>query len=637
MKNDYQQYIFKSRYARYLPEEGRRETWEETVGRYIAFMVSKHRVLGDTFDGTQTDIPANVLKDSILNQEVMPSMRALMTAGKALERDHVAGYNCAYLPIDHPRAFDEAMYILLCGTGVGFSVERQSINKLPEVSEEFYETDTTISVADSKIGWASALRELISLLYAGKEPKYDLSKVRPAGSRLKTFGGRASGPGPLEALFKNAIRIFRGAAGRKLNSLECHDLMCYIADAVVVGGVRRSACISLSNLTDDRMRRAKTGSWFLETENPQRGLANNSVAYTEKPDLESFMKEWKTLYKSKVGERGIINRTAFQKKAKAIGRDPDHEFGVNPCGEIILRPFQFCNLTEVIVRPEDTLDDLKRKVAHATILGTLQATLTDFRYLRKIWKRNCEEEALLGVSFTGIMDNKGMCEVRDGYSSHKEYTLPYILRELKQIAIETNKVWADKLGINKAAAITCVKPSGTVSQLVNSSSGIHPRHYKYFIRTVRNDKKDPLAQFLVEQGVPYVEDDNDYLFRFPMKAPSHSITQDEIGAIEQLKLWKIYADHWCDHNPSQSILYTDDDFLEVGAWVWKNFDSIGGLSFFPHNDHVLENSPYMPITEEEYQERKEGFPDVNWEDFNETEDTTTGSQEYACVSGQCDI
>lgn len=635
MQTDYQKYIHKSRYARWRDEDGRRETWGETVQRYVDFFADKFMDRGEYASSK------DFLRSAITNLEVMPSMRCLMSAGKALERDNVAGYNCAYLPIDHPRAFDEAMYILLCGTGVGYSVERQCIQRLPEVAEEIYETDTTIKVSDSKIGWASAFRELLSLLYSGKEPQWDVSRVRPAGSRLKTFGGRASGPEPLERLFRNAVRIFKGARGRNLTSLECHDLMCYIADTVVVGGVRRSACICLSNLSDDRMRTAKYGEWYLE--NPQRALANNSVAYTEKPDFRSFLNEWATLYKSKSGERGIVNREAFRKKCRKIGRDENHEWGMNPCGEIILRPNQFCNLTEVVIRPEDTLETLKTKVRYATILGTLQATLTDFRYLRPIWKKNTEEEALLGVSLTGIMDHPIMSGRSDAskWGSVVSQDLPDWLEELKQVAKETNEEWANILGINSAAAITCCKPSGTVSQLVDCSSGIHPRLFPYYIRTVRTDRCDPLGLMLAEQGVPYSQDQYNYYFRFPMKSPEYSTLAKDMSALEQLKMWKIYADYWCDHNPSQTIYYTEDTFMEVGQWVWSHFDQIGGLSFFPHTDNVYENNPYIEITKEKYEELASTFPqEIDWDALvtYEKVDSTTGTQEYACSAlGGCEI
>jgi len=592
------------------------------------------------------------LEKAILNLEVMPSMRSLAAAGPALDRDNVAGYNCAYVAVDSPRAFDEAMYILMCGTGVGFSVERQYIAELPVVAESFHDSDTIIAVADSKIGWAKSLRELISMLYAGQVPKWDVSKVRPAGAKLKTFGGRASGPEPLVKLFKFTVETFKRAAGRKLNSIECHDLMCKIAEIVVVGGVRRSAMISLSNLTDERMRTAKSGQWWLE--DGQRALANNSVCYTEKPDVGIFMREWESLYESKSGERGIFNREAALKTIPDRRKESGYkDYGCNPCSEIILRSKQFCNLTEVIVRHNDTFDDLKRKVRIATILGTIQATLTDFRYLSKDWEKNTKEEALLGVSFTGIMDHPIMSDHCDygvydewvakvGHDGSKEI-LATVLEQLRDYAIEVNREWAAKLGVNPAAAITCVKPSGTVSQLVDSSSGIHPRFSEYYIRRVRADKKDPLSQLMIDQGVPYESDKmnpSTWVFSFPMKAPEGAITNKDVTAIGQLELWKLYQEHWCEHKPSITVFYKDSEFLEVEAWVYKNFDSVSGISFLPHTDHTYEQAPYEAITKEEYERMTAAMPkEIDWSQLSkyEVEDTTTSSKEFACSGNSCEI
>lgn len=647
--DDYQKYIHQSRYARYLDSEGRRETWEETVDRYITYFDSK---LSYRYSMDDHGLIYSEVRQAILDMEVMPSMRCMMTAGEALDRDNVAGYNCAYLAVDSPRAFDEAMYVLLCGTGVGFSVERQYVQKLPEVSEEFHETDTTIIVADSKIGWAKSYRELISMLYAGQIPKWDVSKVRPSGSRLKTFGGRASGPEPLIDLFQFTVEIFKEASGRKLTSLECHDIMCKVADIVVVGGVRRSALISLSNLTDERMRKAKSGQWW--EANPQRALSNNSVAYTEKPDVGIFLREMESLYESKSGERGIFNREAARKAAARSGRrETDSiEFGCNPCSEIILRPKQFCNLTEVVVRPSDTFDDLRRKVEIATILGTMQSTLTDFRYLSSAWKRNTEEERLLGVSLTGIMDHPVLSGSGDmpnqlaesmGVDSRikTKDLLPALLYKLKEVAIETNKKWANKLGINPSVAITCVKPSGTVSQLVDSSSGIHPRFSPYYIRTVRSDNKDPLTQFLIAQGVPHEpaigKESTTTVFSFPKKAPDTSVVENDVSALEQLELWKIYQEHWCEHKPSVTIYYSDDEYPKVMAWLWDHFDEISGISLLPKSDHSYKQAPYQEITEEKYNELIKGMPEIKWEDFTEESDNTTGSQEMACTGNSCEV
>ena len=639
LPTDYQQFIATSRYARWREEDGRRETWEETVQRYCDFFIERTPKLPK---GTFKE-----LERSILNLEVMPSMRCLMTAGPALERDNVAGYNCSYVAIDNIRALDELMYVLLCGTGVGFSVERQYINQLPEVPDELQETDTVITVRDSKIGWASAFRELVALLYSGCVPVWDISRVRPAGAILKTFGGRASGPEPLEDLFRFTIQVFRQASGRKLNSIEVHDVVCKIADIVVVGGVRRSALISLSNLTDERMRHAKTGQWWVD--NPQRQLANNSVAYTELPDMSIFMKEWRALYESKSGERGIFSRDASARVAERNGRrDSTFEFGTNPCSEIILRSKQFCNLSEVVVRSGDTFDDLKRKVRLATILGTLQSGLTDFRYLSKKWRDNTMEERLLGVSLTGIMDHPVLSnsisydETWTGVHGGK-LTLPMILQELKEVAIETNTEWSKKLGIEASTAITCVKPSGTVSQLVDSASGIHPRYHNHNVRTVRTDKKDPVYQFLKEQGVP-VEDaigkeNSTAIFSFPVKAPEHAVLRNDMTALEQLELWKIYAEHWCEHKPSITVYYKDREFLEVGAWVYENFSILSGISFLPHSDHTYKQAPYQEIDEEEYNERTEAMPDIAWERLGEyeNENTTTVDHELACSAGNCEL
>ena len=623
--NEYQQFIHKSRYARWLPEEGRRETWAETVQRYVDFWDNRGQI---------TKADGEKLYKAIYNLDVMPSMRCLMTAGEALDKDNVAGFNCSYLHIDHQKSFDEMMYVLMCGTGVGFSVERQFIEKLPTVAESFHETDTTIVVADSKIGWASAFRELIAMLYAGKVPKWDMHKVRPAGARLKTFGGRASGSQPLEDLFIFCVGIFQKAKGRRLTSIECHDICCKIAEVVVVGGVRRSALISLSNLSDPRMAKAKSGDWWRNE--GQRALANNSVSYTEKPDFESYLAEMHTMYDSKAGERGIFSRVAAQKVAARNGRrDPEHSFGTNPCSEIILRSNQFCNLSEIVIRADDDLVSLKKKVEVASIIGSLQATLTDFRYLRNIWKRNTEEEALLGVSLTGICDH---------YLLGKDSPdLEKWLTEMRDVAIKTNKEWADKLGINQSTAITCVKPSGTVSQLVDSASGIHPRFSEHYIRRVRSDKKDPLAQYMTAAGFP-VEDDvmskSSLVFSFPIKSPQGSTTVKQVGAMEQLKLWKKYQDYWCEHKPSITVYYTDDEFLQVAQWIWENFDSVSGISLLPVSDHVYQQAPYEDITAEKYEELLAAMPvDVNWDDLEhfEKEDTTTGSQELACTGGACEI
>ena len=622
--NQYQQYIALSRYARWIPELNRRETWKETVDRYMTNVVSD-KVSKDTY---------KQLEDAIYNLNVMPSMRAMMTAGAAMERDNTCAYNCSYLAVDDPKCFDEAMFILLCGTGVGFSVERQYISKLPEVPDELYKSDTTIVVSDSKEGWAKALRQLISLLYAGEIPKWDTHKVRPAGAKLKTFGGRASGAEPLEDLFRFTCETFVAAKGKKLSSIQSHDLMCKIGEVVVVGGVRRSAMISLSNLSDDRMRHAKSGDWFVL--DPQRALSNNSVAYTEKPDMETFLREWTALVESKSGERGIFSRVASKKQAAKNGRrEVDHEFGTNPCSEIVLRPNEFCNLTEVVVRNDDDIDTLTNKTRLATILGTIQATYTKFPYLRKIWQRNTEEERLLGVSMTGIMDNKLVSTGKDA----KE-----ILEQLRDVSIQTNKEFSKRLGIPQSAAITCVKPSGTVSQLVDASSGIHTRHSQFYIRTVRGDNKDPLTRFLIDSGVPaepcVMKPDTTTVFSFPTKAPRGCVTRDDLNAIEQLEVWLMYQRHWCEHKPSVTITVREHEWLEVGAWVFKHFDEMSGVSFLPHSDHSYKQAPYQEIEQDEYKELNKSMPkDIDWEKLSEyeVEDTTVGSQTLACSGDSCEV
>lgn len=620
---DFKTYIHKSRYARWLPELGRRETWEETVTRYCDFWKKRYPAI----------FPYEEVYNAIHAKEVMPSMRALMTAGAALERDNIAGFNCSYIPVDDVRAFDEIMYILMNGTGVGYSVERQFVNKLPEVSETFLHTDTIITVADSKAGWAGAFRQLVSLLYSGQIPRWDTTKVRPSGARLKTFGGRASGPAPLEQLFQFTIEIFVKAAGRRLSSVECSDIVCKTAEVVVVGGVRRSALICLSNLSDERMRNYKNGQWYVDDK--QRALANISASYTEKPDVETFMKEWLALVESKSGERGIFNRVAARKQAEATGRrKTDFDFGTNPCGEIILRPLGFCNLSEIVVRATDYFDELKRKVRIATILGTFQSTLTDYKYIRKKWRENAEEERLLGVSMTGIMDHEFLAGKHNG--------LAHLLNDLKNEAITTNQEWARVLGINPSTSITTVKPSGTVSQLVDSASGIHPRHNAHYIRTVRADVKDPLAIFLQGSGVPYEEDmfnKQNLVFSFPIKAPEGSITRNEVSAINQLEHYLIFQQNWCEHNPSITVYVKNDEWLEVGAWVYKNLDKLGGVSFLPHSDHVYPQAPYQDITEEQYNDALSKFPKIDWNEFDkyEVDDATMNMHELACVSGVCEV
>ncbi len=632
LPTEYQSFIHMSRYSRWLEDKGRRESWSETVSRLISFF-KQH--IDNEYNSIIKNKEWDELEEAILSLQVMPSMRALMTSGDALDRENVAGYNCSYIPIDSPKAFDEVLYILMNGTGVGFSVERQYADKLPTIpDQEFENTDDVISVADSKEGWARAFRDLLSYLYTGRVPKINVNKVRPAGARLKTFGGRASGPQPLVDLFDFTILKFKGARGRKLSSMECHDIVCKTGEVVVVGGVRRSALISLSNLSDQSIRGAKMGEWW--NENPQRALANNSVAYTEKPDVGIFMKEWLSLYESKSGERGIFNRASAQAKAAENGRrDASWDFGTNPCSEIILRPNQFCNLTEVVCRSTDTMTTLTKKVKLATILGTIQSTFTNFGYLRKRWQNNTEEERLLGVSLTGIMDSVELNTI-DGLAPRLEV--------LKKHAVETNKVLAKKLGIPQSTAITCVKPSGTVSQLVDSASGIHARHNPYYIRTVRGDNKDPLTEFMKASGIPnepdYLKPEHQTVFSFPMMAPKGSVCRTDMTAIQQLEIWKCYAQHWCEHKPSVTISVKEEEWVPVGAWCWENFEHVSGISFLPFSDHTYQQAPYQDIDEKTYKKLAKNMPtNIDWnklQDF-EKEDNTKGSQELACTAGVCEL
>ena len=639
LPSEYQSFIHLSRYARWDYKLERRETWNETVSRYFDFF-TEH--IQETCNYKLKKTERDELEEAVLKLEVMPSMRCLMTAGEALKRENVAGYNCSYVAVDHPRSFDEILYILMNGTGVGFSVESKFTEQLPSVASEFWPTDTTIVVADSKLGWAKAFKELIGLLYTGQVPKWDLTKVRPAGAPLKVFGGRASGPEPLDDLFRFATTTFKEAAGRKLKPIECHDIVCKTAEIVVVGGVRRSALISLSDLNDRELRFAKTGVWW--EQHAHRSLANNSVNYQGKPDIGTFMREWLSLYDSKSGERGIYNGLSAQRQVEKINerngdeqrRDPAHDFGTNPCSEIILRSREFCNLSECVIRREDNVESLEKKVRVATILGTIQSTLTTFKYLTKDWNRNCEEERLLGVSLTGIMDNP--------LTNGKKKGLETLLEGLRNVAIETNKEWADKFGINRSAAITCVKPSGTVSQLVDSASGIHARHNPYYLRTVRADNKDPLCKFMKEAGFPNEPDvmkpNHTTVFSFPVSAPKDSVFRTDLTAVEQLKLWVRYQQHWCEHKPSITVSVKEHEWLDVGAWVWENFDSVSGVSFLPYTEHAYRQAPYQDCDEKEFKASMLKMPkNVDWSNLSEFElgDSTVGSQELACgADGGCE-
>ena len=627
----YNTFIAKSRYSRYLDDKGRREHWSETVARYFDFM-TEHLQKKQNYT-----LPPELRKEletAVVNLEVVPSMRAVMTAGPALERQNVAAFNCSYLPIDDPKAFDEAMYILLCGTGVGFSVEQQYVSKLPEVPEQLFASQTTIVVSDSKEGWAKSLRQLIALLYSGEVPRYDLSKVRPAGARLKVFGGRASGPGPLEELFKFTIAKFRGAVGRRLSSIECHDILCKIGEVVVVGGVRRSAMISLSDLSDDKMAHAKAGAWW--DGQGQRALANNSATYAETPSIGQFMREWSSIYESHSGERGIFNREASQKQAAKNGRrDETYAFGTNPCSEIILRPYQFCNLSSCIVRSYDTVSTLENKIRLATILGTFQASLTEFPYLRKIWEKNTKEEALLGVSMTGICDNKLL-------NNPDDEDLPARLERLRDVAITTNIEFASAIGINQSVAVTAVKPEGTVSQLCSTASGIHPQHSKYYIRRVRADNKDPLTQFMLSSGFVgepcYLKPDSTTVFSFPVKVDDGGLLREDLTAIQHLRLWLLFQRHYCEHKPSVTISVREDEWMDVGAWVFKHFDEVTGVSFLPMDGGTYKQAPYEECDEETYNKLKALVPSaVDWENFKEYDDNVEGAQTLSCTAGGCEI
>ncbi len=630
LPTQYQQFIYLSRYSRWLHDKKRRETWPETVARFFDFFEDHLKENNNYKIKNRKE-----LEDAMLSLEVMPSMRCLMTAGEALKRENVAGYNCSYIAVNRPQAFDEILYVLMNGTGVGFSVEANEVDELPKIAESFHESDTTIVVADSKLGWAKSLKELIGMLYMGQIPKFDVSKVRPAGAPLKTFGGRASGPEPLVDLFKFTIEVFKRAAGRKLTSLEAHDIVCKIAEVVVVGGVRRSALISLSDLNDDRMRHAKSGQWW--TTDVQRALANNSAVYKDKPDMAIFMEEWKALYDSKSGERGIFNRQSAQKHVLSHGRrEHEHNFGMNPCGEILLRDKEFCNLSEVILRATDTEADIERKIQLATILGTIQSTLTNFKYLSKKWTENCEEERLLGVSLTGIMDNP--------LTNGKKPGLEDRLDRWRTLAVETNKVLAKAMGIPQSKAVTCIKPSGTVSQLTDSASGIHSRHSPYYIRTVRGDKKDPLSKMMVDKGFPVEDDvtkpDSTFVFSFPQKAPANAVFRSEQTAVEQLELWLKYKKHWTEHNPSVTVSVKEHEWMEVGAWVYKNFDDMTGVSFLPYSDMVYKQQPYQECSKDDYNDLLSKMPkNVDWSELVNYEhvDTTIASQEMACVAGACEI
>lgn len=621
----FQSFIFISRYSRWLPSHNRRESWDECVDRWWNYFTDKVPTLAERPD----------VKEAILNLEVLPSMRSLMTAGIALDHDNTCLYNCSYLPIESVDSFAELFVILMNGTGTGYSVERQYTDKLPTVANKIVKNfDKVIVVEDSKEGWGNALKTLFNDLYSGKHPKWDLSKVRPSGARLKTFGGRASGPAPLDNLFKFLVKVFYNAQGRKLSALECHDTCCAIANAVIVGGVRRSAMISLSDLGDREIAMCKSGAWWEQA--GFRSYANNSAVYRGKPPMGQFLEEWTSLYNSHSGERGMINRRALQEQAVKWGREKNCEYGTNPCAEIILKPFEFCNLSTVVVRTDDTAASLKKKVELATIIGTVQSTFVKFPYLRPEWKKNCEEERLLGVSMTGIFDNK----LTSGLEGKPK--LVRLLENLRDHATATNLKWAEKLGINPSKSITCVKPEGTTSCLVDSASGLHPRYADYYFRRIRLDKKDPLYNLMKDQGVP-CEDDvinptSTAVFTFAMKAPRGTVTTEDLRALDHLDLWKTYQEHYCHHKPSVTVNYKDSEFLEVGNWLWENFDMATGIAFLPGGDnHTYAQAPFEQIDSATYAAHPK--VKVNFNDLMkyESEDNTEVGKEFACSAGGCQI
>jgi ribonucleoside-diphosphate reductase alpha chain len=632
----YQQVIFKTRYARWVEEEGRRENWDETVKRYCDYfedhLKEKH----------SHKIPRKVLKevyDSIYNLEVMPSMRTLMTSGKALESAEVANYNCAFLVVDAVRAFSEHMYVLMCGAGSGFSVERRFTEKLPEVPEELHPSDTTIIVADSRKGWCAAYNQYLNLLFAGNIAKVNVDKVRKEGTRLKTFGGYASGPGPLLDLFKHTEEIFRGAQGRQLRPIEVFSIMCYIAQIVVVGGVRRSATIALFDKDDIEMRTAKSGYWFNDPKRKHYAMANISAVFETKPAAAEFMDIWRDLVASKAGEPGILNRKALWEGAEAIGRATRYEdgsripYGVNPCSEIVLQPYSFCNLTGAAIRPEDTLEDIKKKVRVATIIGTWQATVTDFDYLRKVWQSNVEDERLLGVCLAGIMDHPVLSQTTEESARWEN--------ELRELAWEVNKSIAEDIGINTTASVTAIKPAGNSGELYDVASGIHPRYAPYYIRSIRQSNGDPMTEFLKATGIPHevsVQNARDSIFYFPVKSPEGAICAKDRTAIQQLEHWLHMKRNYATHTISATVYVREHEWIAVGAWVYDNFNEVTGLSFLPYDDHIYQQAPYTPCSAEDYEKARGKMPEeIDWSLLKhfEQSDSTTVSQEFACTGGSC--
>ena len=627
-RNSLSEFVYYRSYSRWIEEENRRETWIETVDRYMNFM-------RENLDDALSPEEYQEIHDAVLRQEVMPSMRLMWSAGEAAKATNVAAYNCSYIAPTKIEDFAEIMYVSMCGAGVGFSIESQTAQQLPQIKKQTGERLPAHIVHDSKEGWCNALTAGLRTWFTGKDVDFDFSKLRPEGARLKTMGGRSSGPGPLRDLMDFTRRKILARQGRRLSNLDVHDIICKIGDIVVSGGVRRSALISLSDFDDIEMRDAKKGQFYIK--DPQRSLANNSTVYNEKPSATQFMEEWLALAKSGTGERGIFNRGGLKHQVPArrwkVLKDDEPTWGTNPCGEIILRSKEFCNLTEIVARQEDTEDTLMRKARLATILGTYQSSLTDFPYISKDWKENCDEERLLGVSVTGQWDSQA---VRD----------PEVLKKLLAEARRVNKIYAARFGVAPSTAITCVKPSGTVSQLVDASSGMHPRHSEYYIRRIRISATDSLFQMLKDQKVPYKPEvgqasgsANTYVIEFPVKAPKSAKFRDDVSAITQLEHWKMVKQNYTEHNPSVTISVGDGEWIDVAHWLYGNWDILGGLSFLPREETVYQLAHYEAITKERYDEMKKTFPAIDFSQIvlYEKDDTTSGAKELACVSGVCEI
>ncbi len=628
-RNQLSEFVYYTTYSRWLPEKGRRETWLETIDRYLGFMRDN---LGDKL----SEAEYGEIREYMLHMRAMGSMRLLWSAGKAAKKSNIAGYNCAFIAPSKWQDFAEIMFILMNGTGIGFSVEHQTVEQLPMIKKQTGEAPLKFTIPDSREGWCDAFAIGLKTWAEGKDIVYDYSQIRPQGARLATMGGRASGPAPLKSLLDFTRERMLARQGRRLSTVDAHDIICKTGEVIVAGGVRRAALISLSDLDDQGMREAKNGQ-FWNTQ-PQRAMANNSSIYNEKPSVPEFLDEWVNLVKSGTGERGIFNRGQLKSQLPArrwkIFQKGVDTAGTNPCGEIVLQSKQFCNLSEVVARPDDTEESLLEKVRIATILGTYQATLTHFPYLSKEWRQNCEEEALLGVSVTGQWDLKP--SLRNAQT----------FRKMREVAIETNRKYAARFGINPSTCITTTKPSGNGSQLFDSSSGLHPRHAPYYIRRVRIENHNPLFKMLREMGVPHhpevgqtAESATTFVLEFPVAAPKGSVYKDDLTAIQQLEYWKLLKENYTEHNPSATISVSDDEWLEVANWVYANWDLVGGLSFLPRSNHVYRLAPYEAITKEHYEELVKNFPVIDFSKIVlfEFDDETKGSKELACVSGTCEV